>query len=338
MRIACFSFTQRGEDLGKKLEGFTAHSQNYNITHYANSVLPHGVKGIMGKAWEEYEGIIFICATGIAVRLINPYIKDKTEDPAVVVMDDTARFSISLLSGHVGGANRLAELVAAMTGAMTVITTASDNRGIESIDLFAKRNGYVIEDRASMTSLTAMMVNGKKVGFLSEESSSLDYGNLVILNNMDGIDPSIQGLILVTSQLLTPSIPHTTLRPKNINIGVGCRKGMKGVKIIEAIEQSLAEANLSSKSIKAIGTVEVKKDERGIIDAAHHFHCPLRIFSIEDIRRVEDRFQKSQFVKDSIGVYSVSEPVAFLLGGEMIMAKSRHRGITISISKEIQNG
>ena len=98
------------------------------------------------------------------------------------------------------------------------------------------------------------------------------------------------------------------------------------------------EASLSNKSIKAIGTVEVKKDEDGIIEAAKYFNCPMKIFTIDEMQKVENKFNKSQFVKDTIGVYSVSEPSAYLLGGRLITNKSKYNGITISISKEMKNG
>ena len=338
MRIACFSFTEKGGDLGKTLEKLAEGSDRYKIVHFPNSTLSGGVKGMLHRAWKEYQGLIFISATGIAVRLINPFIKDKTRDPAVVVIDDMGKFSISLLSGHIGGANPLAQFIASMTGAIPVITTASDNRGIESIDLFAQRNNYYMEDRNSITSITAMMVDGKKIGFYSEKDEVIDYDNLAILHGLDDLEPSIDGLILVTSRNMELDIPYTILRPKNIHIGIGCRKGIEGKRIIEGIKQAMDKANLSSKSIKAMGTVEVKKDEQGIIEAAKYFNCPLMLFTIEEIKRVEGKFAKSQFVKDTIGVYSVSEPTAYLLGGDLIIRKSTHNGITISIAKEIDNG
>ena len=249
------------------------------------------------------------------------------------------RYVISLLSGHIGGANDLTTYIAEKINALPIITTASDSRGIESIDLFAQKNNYLMEDIGSVTSLTAMMVNGKKIGFYSEDRERIKYDNLVLLKTLDEIDETIEGLIVVSSSTMENiNIPHTILRPKNVNIGIGCRKGVERDRIIEAIETAFREVDLSPKGIKSIGTVEVKKDEAGIIEAAGHYNRPLEIFTIEEIAEVEDRFEKSQFVKDTIGVYSVSEPVAYLLGGELITRKSKHNGITISIAKEFLNG
>lgn len=286
---------------------------------------------------KEYDGLIFISATGIAVRFMNPYIINKTLDPAVVVVDDGGNFSISLLSGHIGGANRLAQWVGDIIGAIPVITTASDNRGIESIDLFAMKNNYHMEDMEAVKDITAMMVNKNKIGFYSELKEIIKYDNLKILDNYKDKDHSIQGVIIVSSQkrIDIPYEKHCRLIPKNINIGIGCRRGMEGKRIIEAIENILTQLNLSSKGIKAIGTIEVKKDEIGIIEACNHFNCPLKIFTLEEIKKIEDNFPKSQFVKKTIGVYSVSEPSAYLLGGKILTGKIKIDGITISVAKEV---
>ncbi len=340
MKIACLSFTENGKKLGDKLKRLDKESKSYIIHHYANEDIYGGIKNLLNYAWKEYDGFVFISSTGIAIRMINPYIKHKTIDPAVVVVDDYGRFSISLLSGHLGGANELSKWIGEKINAIPVITTASDNRRIESIDLFAQKNNYYIEDIKSVTKITAMMVNERTIGFYSEDNAIIDYPNIITLEDLDYIHPNVEGIIIVSSQnfkLEDIDIPTTYLRPRNINIGIGCRKGMEGVRIIEAIETALMEINLSSQSIKAIGTVEVKKDEDGIIEAAKHFHCPMKIFTIDEIQKVEDKFDKSQFVKDTIGVYSVSEPSAYLLGGRLITNKSKHNGITISISKEMKN-
>lgn len=341
MRIACLSFTEKGKELGDKLKKIGKESKSYVIHHYFNGEVEGGIKNLLNYAWIEYDGFVFISSTGIAIRMINPYIRDKTIDPAVVVIDDCGRFSISLLSGHLGGANELAGWIGKKINAISVITTASDNRNIEVVDLFAQKNNYYIEDMKSVTKITAMMVNGKTIAFYSEDDIAIDYPNLIILEDLNFIHSNIEGIIIVSSQdlnLQNIDIPITYLRPRNINIGVGCRKGIEGTRIIEAIEKALKEVNISNKSIKAIGTVEVKKDEKGIIDAAEYFNCPMKIFTIDEIKEVEDKFHKSQFVKDTIGVYSVSEPCAYLLGGELITSKSKYNGITISISKEMENG
>lgn len=337
MKIACFSFSDKGKVIGKVLSNID--SEEYQFNHYHNSDIEGGIKSILNNAWTDNDGLVFIAATGIAIRLINPFIEHKTKDPAVIVIDDLGRYVISLLSGHIGGANDLTNYISEKINGLAIITTASDSRGIESIDLFAQKKGYDMEDMNSITNLTSMMVNGRRIGFYSEDKDIINYSNLVILKDLENLDKDIEGIILVSSHTSNDiKIPYTILRPKNIHLGVGCRKGIEVHRIIEAIKTSFKDANLSINSIKSMGTVEVKKDEAGIIEAAEYFNCPLKIFTIEEISKVEDMFEKSQFVKDTIGVYSVSEPVAHLLGGQLITRKSKHNGITISISKENLNG
>lgn len=333
MKIACISFTQSGRKIGERLQGLKEN--DYIITHYHNSDMEDGIKKILPQLWKEQDGLVFIGSTGMAIRLINPYIEHKTLDPAVVTVDDMGRFSISLLSGHLGGANKLAEWISDKIDALPVITTASDNRNIEAVDLFAKKNDYHIEDIKSLTKISAMMVDGKTIGFYSEDEIKIDYPNLKILSNPEDLTSDISGLIIVSSRNFhCPDAPCAVLRPKNINVGIGCRRNVDGNRIIDAVIHNLKELNLSPKGIKAIGTVEVKKDEKGILETCEYFGVSPTIFSIEEIGTVDHMFEKSQFVKDTIGVYSVAEPSAHLLGGKMILTKSKHDGITISITKE----
>lgn len=333
MKLACLSFSDKGFVLGERLTEI--HSTEHFIEHFANSKVHGGIKRFLSQSWNDYDGFIFIAATGIAIRMINPYIESKTKDPGIVVVDDFGKFSISLLSGHLGGANRLAKWIGENIGAIPVITTASDNRGIDSIDLFAKKNNYHMEDMNSITRITSMMVNDKRIGLYTEDGQVINYENIEIIQDLNNIDETLDGVIIVSSKhdIGQIKIPYTILRPKNINIGIGCRKDIDREVIIEAIEASLKDKNISIKSIKSMATVEVKRFEIGIIKAAEYLKCPLKIFTLDEIRPLEDMFQKSQFVKDTIGVYSVSEPCAYLLGGDLITRKSRYNGVTISISK-----
>lgn len=333
MKLACLSFSDKGNELGAKIKRLS--NINYEIHHFENSKISGGIKSIIKDIWDKYDALVFISATGIAIRLINEYIKSKTSDPAVVVVDDLGRFSISLLSGHLGGANEIAEFIAKSIDAIPVITTASDNRCIEAIDLFAMKSNYFMEDMQSITKLTSMMVNNKKIGFFTEEKAIIKYDNLEILDSLENLNQDIDGLIIVSYKTNIPDIeiPYTILRPKNINIGIGCRKGVEGARIIAAIDEAFNEANLSVNSINTIGTVDIKKDEIGIIEAAKYFNCLLKIFTRTELAEVQDKFNKSEFVKDTIGIYAVAEPSAYLLGKEIIKEKSKYNGITIAISK-----
>jgi len=287
--------------------------------------------------WEEFDGIIFISAAGIASRLIAPHLKNKLVDPAIICMDDTGRFAIPILSGHYGGANEMARQIAASTGASPVITTATDNRGIQAPDMFAKDNGYVVENPESLARITSMMVNGEPVGFYGEFGPSIEYGELVHLNGEDLKNCMLPGVIAVSNRLgiEIPGIPNLVLRPPNINLGLGCRKEVSGGRIIDFIYEVLSEEGLSPLSVGNIGTIELKRNEPGIIEAAEHFGCGLKIFSGEDISKVQDMFMKSDFVKNTVGVNSVSAPAAYLMGGNLIREKAVKNGITLSVTVEV---
>lgn len=335
MKLIAYSFTDSGFKIGKRLLDI----EKLDIDHIDNKELEGGVKAHLETAYKRYDGIIFIAATGIAVRYILPYIKNKYRDLPIVVIDDMGKFSISLLSGHVGGSNYIANTIASSIGAIPVITTASDNRGFEAIDSFAKKHNYYIEDKKYLTIIMAMMVNGKKIGVLSDGKIALDYPNVEIIKNADDLDKykNIEALITIDGEIdeyAINALPYINLKRKDINIGIGCKKGIEGDLIIKAIEEELKALDFPIDRIKSMGTIDVKKDEKGIIEASRYFKCPLEIFTVEDIKPIEEMFEKSEFVKKTIGVYSVSEPSAYLLGGELLVKKAKHKGITISISKE----
>ena len=334
MNIGVFSFTEKGGELGDRIKTL----DKYKVEHFRNSEIEGGIKSIVEKSMENYDALVFISATGIAIRYFAPYIVHKAKDPAIISIDDLGNFTISLISGHIGGGNEITLEIARHIGSIPIISTASDIRGFEALDLFAKKNSYLIEDKRNLTRIMAKMVNEKNIGFYSEEEVIINYPHLNIIQDLNDIGnvEEVEALIIITSKkvYLKLDIPHIILRPRNINIGIGCKKGISGEKIRQAIEESLDILNLSNKSIKEMATVELKKHEQGIIYVSKHYDCPLRIYTIEELQEVESLFEGSQFVKDTIGVSSVSEPCAYLLGGEIHLGKSKHNGITISIAKE----
>ncbi|PID58847.1 cobalt-precorrin 5A hydrolase [candidate division KSB3 bacterium] len=320
MKIACFTFTRQGsllaeklaEDLGDPVELFTKE-------HY---------KAQLPRVFEEFQGIIFISSTGIAVRLSAAFLQDKTCDPAIVVVDDLGRYAISLLSGHLGGANRLAEKIAGVLACQPIVTTASDGRGIEAIDLFAQRHGFIMESMQDVKVLTGMMVDGKALKLLSEVQTSFNYPHCV-----DKMEDA-EGCIYISSQTAFPcELPHCVLRPKNLAVGIGCRKGKSVNEILKALEQVFARHYLSLKSIRLMATIDVKKDEAGILAACEMLGAELRIFRADEIQQVQEQFAGSEFVESQVGVKAVSEPCAFLAGGDILVGKTAIDGITIAVAK-----
>jgi cobalt-precorrin 5A hydrolase len=320
MKLACIAFTDDGLKIAERIRV----SQCFEVDVFDK----HSYKENLHDIFNKYKGIVFIGSTGIAVRLSAPFIIHKTIDPAVVVIDDLCRYSISLVSGHLGGANQLAQRLSELLQCQAIITTASDGRNIEAVDMFALKNRLYIESLEDAKKITALMVEGRPIKLESELELELQYSNLA--------DSNYDGVIFVSSmQDISSPKPYCILHPRNINVGIGCRRGKTKAEILKAIETVFMSNNLSIRSINKVATVDVKSDEAGIIEACKELQCEMVIFNREEIRKIEDKFAASGFVKSTIGVSSVCEPCATLAGGEMIVSKTVIDGITIAISKEM---
>lgn len=319
MKIACISFTSNGYLISQRIK--------IRLQHALDIYTKDNYKSKLNYIFRSYDGIIFISSTGIAVRLIAPYISDKTVDPAVVVVDDLGRYSISLLSGHIGGANDLANEVAKAINAVPVITTASDGRGIDAVDTIAKRYDLYIDSMKDAKAITALMVDGKRIAIQSEISVKINYPN-ICRDDPDGF------IVISSANDMVFDKPNCVLRPKVLNVGIGCRKGKTKEEILNAVKKVFDDSNLSIRSIKNIGTVDVKKDEAGLIEACKELNRDLKIFFRDEIKKVQHRFKSSSFVQSQIGVTSVAEPCAYLLGGEIIIRKTAVDGVTVSVAKE----
>ena len=318
MKIACLTFTSSGEAIAERIK----YSSGYEVHVFSKG----NYKSNLDNIFKHYDGIVFISSTGIAVRIAVPFIKSKSVDPGIVVVDDLGRYSISLLSGHIGDGNYLAEKIADCLKCQAIITTASDGRGIEAIDMFAKNNNFFIENLEDAKKITSMMLEGEALKLESEIEAKIGYNNIV--------DKDEAGTIFVTSKASTNyGKPSCILRPKNITVGLGCRRGKTKDEIITALIALFNDNDLSIKSIKEIATVDIKQDEKGIIEACEYLNCEMRIISREAIKKVQNKFNKSAFVQDTIGVSSVCEPCAFIGGGEIIVGRTVINGVTIAISK-----
>ena len=338
MKRAILSVTEDGLRLGLKIqEASSGHL--YTLEKYIDSGIPNiypikgSLKDFMGYIFEVYKEIVMIMSSGIAVRSIAPWLNSKLTDPAVVVCDDSGKYAISLVSGHIGGANKVAEEIGVIMGGQAIITTASDNKTIESVDMLAKRLGLHVDNYEYAKLVTSCMVNGKSVGYIDE------YG---ILNNRKNIDGSESAIIYIgNKEKLDIDAKNKTivkLTRKCLIIGVGCRKATEPEKLIAAVENILNENNLSPRAIRGIATIDLKGKEPAIIQLSRHYNVELNILSREDIKSVEDRFENSAFVKETIGVGSVCEPAAYITSnyGKRIIPKVKAGGITVSVY-EVQN-
>lgn len=323
MKLAIWSVTRGAgrvaKKIGEKISGDIYTLKKFDIE---GTIQIDNFSEELEKSFNSYDGHIFIMATGIVIRKIAPLIKSKDVDPAVLVVDEGENFVISLLSGHIGGANELTYKVAQTCSLLPIITTSSDVTGKIAIDTLAEKLRCEMESLTKAKELTSLIVDGKKVDILLPNNvklgESINSSGVVIISNRKNVD-------------------MMRLYPKNLIIGIGCRRGTPKESIKKAVNEVMIKHNLAYESIKKIATVDVKADEVGLIDFAKELEKELVIISREEIKKVESRFVGSEFVKKQIGVTCVSEPCALLASngeGEFLEQKYIDSGITISIYEE----
>jgi len=325
-----------------------------------------GLKAAAGAIVHNYRSVVMVMAVGIAVRVLAPYLNDKIKDPAVVILDDRGDFAVSLLSGHLGGANDLAEELARHLGAVPVVTTATDRREITAVDLVASRLGWEVEDMRQVKVLSARQLKGNPallympdhidlvkpvkgyvtVESLEELSGKLGLaegsaeGNAVAGNSGRGASKhEYAGVVLVSNSWQLPRIPgglpRVVLRPRDIVAGVGSRRGASSHAIVDAIKKVFYRNKKDIRCLSTLATVKEKAVEPGFKEAAGHLGVPLKVIDKNEIALVEHLFYSSPLVKDRLGIGAVAEPCAYLGSsrGRVISSKTAFDGITVALGE-----
>lgn len=335
MKIAIASFTRNGCAWNQKLcAALKKHScEGYALEKYGKEA---GIPAIAPSlpAWTErmfqkMDAILFIGACGIAVRSIAPYVKSKKTDPAVLCMDEQGKFVISLLSGHIGGANELTEEVAAVTGAVPVITTATDVNHKFAVDVFAVKNHCEICEMELAKEAAALLVDGKTVGFCSR--FPVDGTKPEELIPEEAAKPSM-GICITTSEEDSPYERTLHLIPKVITVGIGCKKNTPTGRIEEKVLAALAAAGISPKAVRQAASIDLKAQEPGILQLVEKYGWQYRTFSAEELETAEGEFTPSPFVKKITGIDNVCERSAVLAGGRLIKKKKAADGVTVALA------
>ena len=298
--------------------------ENENIENLF--IINERVPILLEKTFNKYDLHIFVAATGAVVRIIEGKFKSKDTDPAVITIDDHANFVISLLSGHLGGANEECKKIASGIGAIPVITTASDVGGKIAVDTLSQKIKAKLNDLDGAKRVTSLIVNGEKV-------------SLHLPKNIVNHDENSAGAIIVSNR---KNIEISKIIPQNIFIGIGCKRGVSKEHIIEKLKYAMDKQNLELSAIKMAASAWVKSDEIGLLEAMKELDIPIKFFEKEEILKLEDLIEeKSEYVKKTIGVYGVSEPCAFLASsgkGAFLAKKIKLDGMTLSIfEEEIEN-
>ena len=331
--IICFTLTgqQTGENLKTALEEQEHAVSLYTKSKYIPESIKESTKEWAGKQFESADGIIFIGATGIAVRSIAPYVASKKTDPAVLVTDECGKFVISLLSGHLGGANELALQAAEALHAVPIVTTATDLEGKFAVDVFAKKNNCHIFRMKEAKEVSAALLAGEKVGFysefpwegelpdglvnccglrdenwISENEPGTNVQNDNQIKSASDLFPKV-GIAVTIHKNCTPFLSTTHVVPQAVALGMGCRKNKEAQAVEKAAFTCIEENQIYPQAVACLASIDIKKEEPGLLALAEKMGIPFETFSSEELLAVKGEFTASSFVSRTVGVDNVCE-------------------------------
>ncbi|CNI94550.1 cobalamin biosynthesis protein CbiG [Yersinia frederiksenii] len=339
--IAVFCLTPGGVRLARRLKMHLPLTCFTSDKLLESGFLPfNGSFGdTLREAFKHYSALVVVGAIGLTVRVIAPLVNDKMTDPAVVVIDERGQHVISLLSGHVGGANTLTRYLAGILGADPVITTATDVNEMAALDTLATQLDAEMQDfRHAVKVVNQMLVSEQKVGLwwdtpLISERERCDTRGFVPVDSLDAL-PSLDALVCITLRDSLPSLPLPVYKlvPRRVVAGIGCRRATSLQTLVELLQQQMAENHFDVMALRAIGSVTIKKDEPALHQLAQCWRVPFELFSVGELSRHEQRFPASDFVRQTVGVGSVSQPVAWLMSdGKLVGNTLRQQGVTITL-------
>lgn len=306
MKLSLVCFTENGSLLCERLTELL-RVENYEILE-SGRLEGEGIKEWTKRQFETAGGVIFIGAAGIAVRSIAPFIMSKDKDLAVVAVDESGKFSISLLSGHLGGANELAGKIAKLLGAMPVITTATDLNNKFAVDNFAKRNGLAISDITKIKKISSQILNGRTINLYSDFPVS---GKIPEELKLCGEIPEIvsdYGIWITLSSKENEKIIR--LIPPVITLGIGCKKGSSEELVEKKINEFLEKHFIAPEAVFQIASIDLKSEEDGIISYADRHNIKFKTASEKELNSIKGEFTDSEFVRKITGVGNVCERAA----------------------------
>ncbi|CAA9439480.1 Cobalt-precorrin 5A hydrolase / Cobalt-precorrin-3 C(17)-methyltransferase [uncultured Rubrobacteraceae bacterium] len=285
-------------------------------------------KEALHRAWNECDGIVLFLATGAAVRLIAPLLESKYQDPGVVTVDDAGTFAVALCGGHEGGANALAARVTETLGGTPVVTTASDSIGVPALDTLGGKLGLRLERGSDLASVGAALVSGEKVGLASDRLWPLGPLPENVVQTEEWEPP----LILISDRLVETPRPAVVYRPPSLVAGVGCSRGVGAEEILALLRRSLMEAGLTQKSVAALASIDVKRDEAGLLEAAGKLDVPIHFHPAGVLHAVEAP-NPSELVREAVGTPSVAEAAVVCSGAELVLEKRKSASATVAVGR-----
>ena len=334
MRLAVFAYSRRGRETALRVKEALCAPEDecrcYAPEKYAGGVFEPAASPcsrFTGPLFAWADALVFVGAVGIAVRSIAPYVRDKRTDPAVLSVDELGKFVIPLLSGHIGGANTLALRLAEALCAVPVVTTATDINGRFSVDTWAARQGLYISDMHAAKAVSAAIL---------ERTVPLCCGFPVAGELPPGTEPGDSGEvgICISWRNKRPFRETLLLVPPVLHLGLGCRRGTPVERIKEAVDQVLAEHQIHPKAIKCAASIDLKRDEPGLLDYCAGQGWPAAFYSAEQLAALEGGFTSSERVLRITGVDNVCERAAMIGARRLVVRKTVRSGVTVALAEE----
>ena len=347
--VSVLAITKNGVNIGGKLKELFPNwnvfapsklsNENKNITWYSE---PTSDKII--ELFKNSNALICLFSLGAVIRLIAPHLKDKKTDPAVIVIDDKTNFVISVLSGHIGGANELTQEISEKLNALPVITTAADVNKTIAVDLVGREFGWKIDDETTVTKISAHMVNAEPIGVFQQTGNKKWYKelpkNVTIYNSLEELKKSnSKAHLIISDTIIDNELAQESViyRPQSLVIGIGLHWDTTKDTIKDGIEHCLKKFNLSSKCIAKLVSIKKPEDVQGLIDLGKEMQIPVEYVNREELAEIITP-NPSSTVKAFEGTASVSEAAAIKVSnGELIVEKQKFPpNLTIAIARKIE--
>lgn len=347
MKTGIIAFTNQGCETGKRIaQGLAENGHEVNLfvkSKYFSQILQNDVIPVeealqawTGKQMEAMDFLVFVGATGIAVRAIAPFVADKKSDPGILVVDVKGQYVIPLLSGHLGGANALAKQVAKDLGAQAILTTATDVNQLFAVDVFAKKNHMYISDMKLAKKVSALLLEKKALHMGAGSAFRIDEKSIpgeLIFERKESPDGTLATVWFPAEE---QEILH--LIPKNIVLGIGCKKDTPAEKIENRTEGVLKQFGIRREAVFAVASIDLKKEEKGLLEFCRKYDLPFFTFSADKLRQVKGEFSASSFVSSVTGVDNVCERSAVLAASDasgkasLLIKKQAKDGVTIAVA------
>lgn len=340
-KLCAVSFTARGDAIAVRVCEAMRTQGEGRWTHTVCTMMschgPHkpNLADWTREAFLQADALVFVGAIGIAVRAIAPLVSSKFADPAVIVIDEGGRWVVPILSGHVGGANDLARVLAAELGLEAIITTASDGRGLWSVDEWAANNNLVIADPERAKTIATRLLAGETITVACDEKPQGRVPNHVrvevIAHESSSAMIDIIPDVVVSPRLTRYDQDALKLVPRCIALGIGCRRDIPADTIERAISMTLQDAHLHKEAVAQVATIDLKAHEPGLLEFCHRHAWTLATYSANELSRVEGSVSSSAFVNSVTGVDNVCERAALAGGGKLIVPKTVLDGVTVAV-------